>query len=69
MKPVPIGKGLFRITVRSKAKLDRLAKIRGVQIDGSRVIFPGWLLNHVRDILEPQHRGPSKKPDQENLFE
>ena len=68
MKPVPIGKGLFRITVRSKVKLDRLAKIQGVQIDGSRVIFPGWLLNQLRGILEPQHRVLPKESDQESLF-
>jgi hypothetical protein len=68
MKPVPIGKGLYRITIRSKAKLEKLAKISAVQIDGARVIFPEWLLNQLRDILEPRHRQKPKNPDQESLF-
>ena len=68
MKPVPIGKGMYRITVRSKAKLLRLAKIPDIQVDGSRVIFPEWLMNQIRDILEPQHRLTPDQPDQESLF-
>ena len=68
MKPVSIGKGLYRIVVRSKAKRDRLAKVPGVQVDGERVIVPENLLTQVKSILEPSSRSRSSKPEQTSLF-
>ena len=68
MKPVSIGKGLYRIIVRSKAKRDRLAKVPGVQVDGERVIVPEKLLAQVKSILEPTSRSKSSKPEQTSLF-
>lgn len=66
---INIGKGIYRLTVRSKAKRDRLAKIPGVQIKGTRVIFPEWLAVNIERIVDP----PPKKKDipakQTDLFQ
>ena len=43
MKAVPIGKGMYRIIVRSKEKRKRLSKIPEVIVESNRVIFPEWL--------------------------
>ncbi len=56
MKPVSIGKGLSRITVRSKTKLERLSKIPSVHIDGTRVVFPEWMIRDIKLILNPQSK-------------
>ena len=69
MKPVLIGKGMYRISVRSKAKRERLAKFPEVQTDGIRVIFPEWLMPHVERILKPSARSKTKQPDQTTLFD
>ena len=68
MKPVSIGRGLFRITVRSKEKRDRLAKVPGVQVEGARVVFPEQLLAQVKSIVEPPSRPRSSKLEQTDLF-
>jgi len=59
---------MFRIIVRSKAKRDRLARIPGIEIDGSRIVFPEWLTPHIRQVLEPAGRKKKEKPDQTSLF-
>lgn len=68
MNALPIGKGLLRIIVRSKAKRERLAKISEVRIEGSRVIFPEWLAGNIRRLVEPQAKLKAKKPVQTTLF-
>lgn len=69
MKAVPIGKGMFRIIVRSRAKRERLALLPEVLIEGERVIFPAWLYGSMKRLVDP---GPKKKrsprPEQTNLF-
>ena len=68
MEAVPIGKGMFRIIVRSKAKRERLALIPEVQIDGVRVIFPRWLYGSIRLLVDPRPKRKTKAPEQTNLF-
>ena len=61
MKAVPIGKGMYRIIVRSKEKRKRLAKIPEVIVEGNRVIFPEWLTANIKQIVEPLKK--KKKPN------
>jgi len=68
MKAVPIGKGMYRIVVRSKAKCERLSLIPEVQTDGIRVIFPEWLYNNVKKIVNPPVKKKKKQPQQTSLF-
>lgn len=68
MKVVSIGKGLYRVTIRSKEKRDRLAKIPDVTVDGVRVIFPEGILKHVKSIIESRARSRSTDPEQTSLF-
>ena len=60
MKIVSIGKGMNRITVRSKDKKARLAKIPEVFVEGDRVIFPEWMIGNIKMIIEPVQK--KKKP-------
>ena len=68
MKYVVIGKGMYRITVRSKAKRDRLSSIPHVLVDGKRIIFPEWLLGNIKMILNPQAKKKHSKTIQGELF-
>ena len=68
MKIVSIGKGLCRINVRSKEKRKRLARIPDVLIDGNRIIFPEWLTDSIRSIIEPPIKKKSPIPKQAELF-
>ena len=68
MKPVPIGKGMYRIIIKSKAKREKLASIPEIMIDGNRIIFPEWLLKNLKKILEPKKRKQKIKPNQTELF-
>ncbi len=68
MEAVPIGKGMLRIIVRSKAKRERLALIPEIQIDGVRVIFPQWLYGNIRQLLDNRPKRKSKTPEQTDLF-
>ena len=69
MKAVPIGKGMFRITVRSRVKRERFALIPEVVVKGERVFFPAWLYGSMKRLVDP---GPKQKrsplPEQTNLF-
>ena len=69
MKAVHIGKGMYRITVRSRAKRQRLALFPEVLIKGERVIFPAWLHGSIKRLVHP---GPKRKrsplPVQTSLF-
>ncbi|MFC1607975.1 hypothetical protein ACFL47_08395 [Candidatus Latescibacterota bacterium] len=67
-KFVNIGKGMYRATVRSKAKRERLAKIPEVQVKGTRVIFPRWLVVNIRQILYPLPKKKETTLEQTNLF-
>jgi hypothetical protein len=69
MNSVPIGKGLYRIIVRSKMKREHLAQIPEVCVDECRVIFPGWLTGNIRRLVEPMPKRRRKKPVQTGLFE
>ena len=69
MNAVPIGKGMYRIIVRSKMKRDRLALVPEVLIEGSRVIFPEWLMGSIRRLVKPAVKRARKKPVQTSLFE
>jgi hypothetical protein len=66
---IDIGKGMFRAIVRSKAKRDRLARIPGVQISGSRVIFPAWAAAGIRRILFPPEKRKTAPAEQLKLFD
>ena len=68
MNVISIGKGMCRIIVRSKAKRERLARVPGIVIEGSRVIFPERLTAGIRMIVDPPVRRKSPKPVQEELF-
>jgi len=68
MKAILIGKGMFRIIIKSKAKREKLSSIPEVLIDGNRVIFPEWLLKSIKSILGPRKRKVVKKPEQGELF-
>jgi len=68
MKYVAIGKGMCRITVRSKAKRNRLSRIPHVLVDGKRIIFPEWLLGNIKMILNSQTKEKHSKPIQCELF-
>ena len=63
MKATFIGKGMYRITVRSKEKRERLSKIPYVHVEGNRVIFPEWLSGNIKIILSP----PAKKKNPEKI--
>lgn len=67
-KFVAIGKGMYRITVRSRAKRERLERIPEVQVDGIRVVFPEWLLGNIRRILIPSQRKTTPKGEQIDMF-
>ena len=68
-KFVNIGKGMYRATVRSKAKRERLAKIPEVQVKGTRVIFPKWLVVNIKQILYPLPKKKEAAMEQTNLFQ
>ena len=68
-KFINIGKGMYRLTVRSKAKRDRLAKIPGVQVKGTRVIFPEWLVVNIRRIIDPPQKKKVTPAKQTDLFQ
>ncbi len=65
---IKIGKGMCRVIVRSKAKRSRLARIPGVQVSGTRVIFPEWISGNIRRILYPPKKINALKPEQTELF-
>jgi len=65
---IKIGKGMCRVTVRSKAKRSRLARIPGVQVSGMRVIFPEWISGNIRRIIDPPIKKKVLKPEQTELF-
>ncbi len=68
MKAVFIGKGLYRITVRSKHKRERLSKIPEIRVEGNRVVFPEWLSGSVEHIINPRRRKRVSRPTQMSLF-
>jgi len=68
MKAVPIGKGMYRIIVRSKEKRIRLAKIPEVIVEGNRVIFPEWLTGNIKQIVEPLKKKKKSKALQSRLL-
>lgn len=68
MKVISIGKGMYRITVRSKTKRERLSQIPGVHVEGTRVVFPGWLTGNIKLIMNPPPKKRVKKTSQMSLF-
>lgn len=54
--PVSIGRGLVRVTVRSRRNRDRLASIPGSIIDGDRVIVPEEYAGAVMGSLKAWKR-------------
>ena len=68
MKAVHIGKGMYRVTVRSKGKRERLAKIPEVCVDGDRVIFPEWLTGNIKLLLNPPAHKKKSRPVQTKLL-
>ncbi|MHB9028434.1 MAG: hypothetical protein ACYC9O_06675 [Candidatus Latescibacterota bacterium] len=69
MEAVPIGKGLYRIIVRSRAKRERLALIPEVQIEGIRVIFPEWMYGSIKRLIQVQPKRKSSLPEQTDIFD
>ena len=65
---IKIGKGMCRVTVRSKAKRTRLARIPGVQVKGFRVIFPEWVAGSIMRIIHPPEKKKVPEPVQIDLF-
>ena len=59
---------MYRITVRSKAKRERLARIPDVLVEQTRVIFPEWLMGNIKRIVSPPVKKRIKKPEQIDLF-
>jgi hypothetical protein len=68
MKIVSIGKGMSRITVRSKDKKARLARISEVIVEGNRVIFPDWMIGNIKMIIEPAQKKKQPKMVQSTLL-
>jgi len=68
MNAVNIGKGMYRIVVRSKEKRERLSRIPGVYFDGNRVIFPEKLTGSIELILRPAVKRKKRKPIQTSLL-
>lgn len=50
MEIQPIGKGLFRTTIKAQRARDDLAKVPGITVDGMRVIFPESFIRTVESI-------------------
>jgi hypothetical protein len=69
MEAVPIGKGLYRIIVRSRAKRERLAVIPEVQVDGTRVIFPEWMYGSIKRLMQAQPKRKPSLPEQTDIFD
>ncbi|MCE5249391.1 hypothetical protein LLG96_04140 [bacterium] len=65
---IKIGKNMCRVTIRSKSKRERLARIPGVQVSGTRVIFPEWISGSIRNILHPSAKNTGLLPEQTDLF-
>ncbi|MCK9327877.1 MAG: hypothetical protein M0P69_20450 [Bacteroidales bacterium] len=63
--PVSIGRGLCRITVRSRRNRDRLAAIPGAIIDGYRVIVPEEYAGAVTGSLRAWRRKSKAKYTQD----
>jgi len=59
---------MYRITVRSKTKRERLARIPEVRVEGIRVIFPEWLIGNIRLILNPKTKHRKRQSVQMELF-
>lgn len=66
---VGIGKGLCRLTVKSRKQRDLYARIPGVWIDdrdaeylGYRVIFPERMRGMIESTLQKGQRKPEKPP-------
>ena len=59
---------MCRITVRSKAKREKLAKVPEIRVEGTRVIFPEWLIGNVRLILDPKMKRRKRVAVQMELF-
>jgi hypothetical protein len=64
MNAVAIGKGLWRVKVRSRKKREVLARIPDLQIDGERVIFPEWMYGAIKASLVRTSRKRRQKPEQ-----
>jgi hypothetical protein len=47
---IPIGKGMFRATVRSKRLIAKLERFPRIQIIGNAVYFSQELLKYVQEI-------------------
>ena len=66
---VGIGKGLCRLTVKTRKQRDFYARIPGVRIDdrdaeylGYRVIFPERMRGLIESTLQKGQRKPEKPP-------
>lgn len=68
MNNVHIGKGMYRIVVRSKEKRERISRIPGVHVDGNRVIFPEKLTGSIELILRPVIKRKKLIPIQTSLL-
>jgi len=61
-----IGKGFYRLKVRSKILRQNLTVMPDIQVIGDRIIFPAWMRENVkRQILQPQRR--RTRPDAQQL--
>jgi hypothetical protein len=67
MNAVSIGKGLWRVNVRSRKKRERLSRTPGVQIEGDRVIFPEELYGALKYALTRESRKRKQKPEQTRM--
>lgn len=66
---IDIGKGMYRVTVRSKLKRSRLARTPGIKIEGARVIFSEWIAPNIKRILNPPEKKVRPEPEQMELFD
>ncbi len=69
MEAARIGKGLYRIIVRSRRKRERLALIPEVHIEGNRVIFPEWMYGSIKLLVETRRNRKRTASKQTSLFE
>lgn len=64
MQMIPIGRGLWRVKVKSKAKREALSKTPGIRVVGERVIFPEEMYGAVKGGLLRKSRKRREKPEQ-----
>lgn len=65
---VAIGKGLYRVTVRSRVKREKLAAIPGVRVEDDRLIVGEELRGPVLNFLGRRRQKREPAPQQMEIW-